>query len=79
MLANDKNREYATSQVKDLAAKLSNASDGLGRGGQLKLRDAPILAAGEEDKSRSLKGKGKVGYHGVEEEDTALSKATQDG
>ncbi|OCF33804.1 COP9 signalosome complex subunit 5 [Kwoniella heveanensis BCC8398] len=63
------NRDYATSQVSDLNAKLQAASQSLGNStANLKLKSAPA-------------GKGKTGgkaYAGVEEEVTPLNKATKD-
>lgn len=89
------NRDYATAQIKDLAAKLSSAKESLGKSaGHLKLREAPITGtavtsgAPKEDVEADTEGQwakpkikgGLLGdYNGVDEEKTALSKATQDG
>ncbi|WWC86656.1 COP9 signalosome complex subunit 5 [Kwoniella dendrophila CBS 6074] len=67
------NREYSTSQVKDLNAKLQVASSNLGSStSNLKLKSTP---AGQSTGKGKTTGKE---YAGVEEEDTALAKATQD-
>ncbi|WWD00854.1 COP9 signalosome complex subunit 5 [Kwoniella sp. B9012] len=67
------NREYSTSQVKDLNAKLQVASSNLSSStSNLKLKSAPAGQA-------SAKGKGNIkDYAGVEEEDTALAKVAKD-
>ncbi|KAK8847636.1 COP9 signalosome complex subunit 5 [Kwoniella newhampshirensis] len=67
------NREYATSQVNDLNAKLQAASQSLGSSASgLKLKSIP---AGQM--TGKAKGTQKE-FAGVEEEDTALSKVAKD-
>ncbi|WWC68191.1 COP9 signalosome complex subunit 5 [Kwoniella pini CBS 10737] len=67
------NREYSTSQIKDLNAKLQGASAGLGSSStNLKLKAPPPSQSGSKGKANSRE------YAGVEEEDTALAKAAKD-
>ncbi|WWD21723.1 COP9 signalosome complex subunit 5 [Kwoniella shandongensis] len=67
------NREYSTSQVNDLNAKLHAASQSLGNSTSgLKLKGIPAGQASGKNKAAQKE------FAGVEEEDTALSKAAKD-
>ncbi|WRT64537.1 COP9 signalosome complex subunit 5 [Kwoniella shivajii] len=67
------NREYSTSQITDLNAKLQAASSGLGNSSSsLKLKSTPAGQTTGKAKSDSKE------FAGVENEDTPLSKAAKD-
>lgn len=81
------NREYATSQINDLATKLHSASSTIpNNSSALKLKTAPpsgdMIANADVDITSNAKGKkGKAPqgpYAGVEETETPLSKVAKD-
>ena len=72
-----KNRPYATSQVNDLASKLSSASMSLGNSTSgLKVKHA--LPSGQATGKGKKAAKQQGEYEGVEEEETPLSKVAKD-